>query len=62
MTLLMADGESDMSYSVAGSWTEQIESGDTSASSDSGGHFDQPTEHVQIIDDFQADAARMSWS
>jgi hypothetical protein len=62
MTLLMADGESDMSYSVAGSWTEQIESGDTSASSGTVEHFDQPTEHVQIIDDFQADAARMSWS
>jgi large repetitive protein len=62
MILLMADGDSDMSHSVAGSWTEQIDSGDIAASSHDLGHLDQPTEHVQIIDDLQAEAARMSWS
>ncbi|MBM6582154.1 hypothetical protein ILT44_18285 [Microvirga sp. BT689] len=62
MILLMADGESDTSHSVTGSWTEQIDADDNAATSHNVGHLDQPTEHVQIIDDLQADAARISWS
>ncbi|WP_201837001.1 Ig-like domain-containing protein [Microvirga zambiensis] len=64
MLLLMADGVSDPSHGAGAAWTDQIGAGDASAS---GAHptpdLDQPAaDHVQPLDDFQADASRLQWS
>ena len=62
--LLMADGGTDPSHGAGAAWTEQVDAGDASAS---GAHpvpdLDQPAaDHIQPLDDFQADASRVQWS
>jgi len=61
--LLMADDEADMSHAATASWTEQIDSDQSSPASDPVTTLDQPAaDHIQTIDDLQVDASRMNWA
>ncbi|MBB3020349.1 hypothetical protein FHR70_003430 [Microvirga lupini] len=61
--LLMADEEAEMAHAATASWTEQIDSDQSSTGSDTMTAFDQPTaDTIQTIDDLQADASRTHWS
>ncbi|MBF9198071.1 hypothetical protein, partial [Microvirga terrestris] len=61
--LLMADEGAEMNHAATASWTEQIDSDQSSDMSQPMTTLDQPVaDHVQTIDDLQVDASRMHWS
>ena len=64
MLLLMADDGSGLSNDDTAAWTDQIEPGSIQGAVPH--HvvdFAPPgTDHVQIVDDLQADTLRVSWS
>ncbi|MGF9758756.1 Ig-like domain-containing protein [Microvirga sp. 0TCS3.31] len=61
--LLMADEGAEMNHAATASWTEQIDSDQSSDMSHHVTTLDQPVaDHVQTIDDLQVDSSRMHWS
>jgi hypothetical protein len=62
--LLMSDDMSGLNSDSNAAWTEQVESGSAhELATHHDSHLDQPgTDHVQIVDDLQAETLRVSWS